>query len=44
MGQCQREDFFSRVGCEQRVGRRFCEGYWGTVPQCPGGAPKEKGQ
>jgi hypothetical protein len=44
MAQCQREDFFSRVGCQQRVGRRFCEGYWGTVPQCPAGAPKETAQ
>ncbi len=44
MARCQREDFFSRVGCQQRVGRRFCEGYWGSVPQCPGGAPKDKAQ
>jgi hypothetical protein len=44
MARCQREDFFSRVGCQQRVGRRFCEGYWGSVPQCPGGAPREKAQ
>jgi len=44
MAQCRREDCFSRVGCEQRVGRRFCEGYWGTVPQCPSGVPRERGQ
>jgi len=44
MAQCHREDFFSRVGCEQRVGRRFCDGYWGTVTQCPSGVPKDRGQ
>jgi hypothetical protein len=44
MARCQREDFFGRVGCQQRVGRRFCEGYWGSVPQCPGGAPRDKAQ
>jgi hypothetical protein len=43
MAQCERLDFFSRLGCEQRERWHYCEGYWGTVPQCPGTAIREHG-
>jgi len=36
LARCAREDFLSRVVCEQKVGLKYCEGYWGKVPQCPG--------
>lgn len=36
MAKCTREDFISRVICAQRVKFRYCPGYWGKVPQCPG--------
>ena len=36
LARCAREYLFSRVVCEQRVGLKYCEGYWGKVPQCPG--------
>lgn len=43
--RCQREDFLSRVVCDQRVRLRFCDGYWGKVAQCPGGiANPDRGQ
>ena len=28
------ETFFAGVICEQRVRLRYCEGFWGDVPQC----------
>lgn len=34
IASCGREDFFAGVFCEQRVRLRYCEGYWGDVPQC----------
>jgi hypothetical protein len=34
--RCTREDFISRVICDQRVRFRYCNGYWGKVVQCPG--------
>ena len=36
LSQCTREDFIARVICGQRVRFRYCDGYWGKVPQCPG--------
>ncbi len=44
MGRCSGETFLKRVTCEQAVGQQYCEGYWGKVPQCPSGPPKERGQ
>jgi len=42
---CRTENMFNRVVCDQRVRLRYCNGYWGTVPQCPGGvANPDKGQ
>ena len=44
MVRCAREEFLTRFVCEQRVGRQYCEGYWGTVPQCPGAQQRDRGQ
>jgi hypothetical protein len=44
MARCAGETFFKRVACEQAVGLQYCEGYWGKVPQCPSGPPKDRGQ
>ena len=35
---CDREGFFDKLACNSRVGKQYCEGYWGKVPQCPVGA------
>jgi zinc-ribbon domain len=44
MTRCAKEDFFSRVVCQQKVRGRYCEGYWGKVPQCPGNSAVDHGQ
>ena len=44
MSHCTREDFISRVICGQRVRFRYCDGYWGKVPQCPASPAPERGQ
>ncbi len=31
-------NFIARIVCGQRARFRFCDGYWGRVPQCPSGA------
>lgn len=31
-------NFIERIVCGQRARFRFCDGYWGRVPQCPSGA------
>jgi len=36
IAQCTRADFITRVICGQRARFRYCDGYWGKVPQCPG--------
>ena len=33
-----------RVVCDLRVRQQYCEGYWGKVPQCPGGVASDHGQ
>jgi hypothetical protein len=38
LARCKGEDFIRRVACDQRVRYRYCQGYWGKVDQCPGGA------
>ena len=43
MAKCTREDFINRVICAQRVKFRYCGGYWGKVPQCPGSPPSDNG-
>jgi hypothetical protein len=44
MAQCSPAQFFSRIACEQRTRNRYCEGYWGQVPQCPNAPTKDHGQ
>jgi hypothetical protein len=44
MANCAKEDFFSRLGCQQKTRVRYCEGYWGKVPQCPQTPPVDRGQ
>jgi hypothetical protein len=44
MANCAKEDFFSRIGCQQKTRVRYCEGYWGKVPQCPQTPPVDRGQ
>jgi hypothetical protein len=45
MARCAGDSFSKRVACKQGVGLQYCEGYWGKVPQCPGGpAAKDRGQ
>jgi hypothetical protein len=42
---CRTENMFNRVICDQRVRLKFCDGYWGAVPQCPGAVINpDKGQ
>jgi len=33
-----------RIVCDLRVRQQYCEGYWGKVPQCPGGVASDHGQ
>jgi len=35
LAECEKLDFFSRFGCQQKERWHYCEGYWGQVPQCP---------
>ena len=42
--RCGRENFFASVVCEQRVRLRYCEGYWGEVPQCGRGFRSDSGR
>lgn len=44
LSRCTREDFITRVVCGQRVRFRYCDGYWGKVPACPGNPAPERGQ
>jgi hypothetical protein len=44
MDECKRADFFSRLACQQRTRARYCEGYWGQVPQCPAAPTRDHGQ
>lgn len=44
LAQCTRQDFIARVICAQRARFRYCEGYWGKVPACPGSPTPERGQ
>jgi hypothetical protein len=37
-------DLIDRIVCDQRVRLRFCNGYWGEVPQCGGDGAREQGQ
>lgn len=37
LARCAGQDLIARAVCEQRARLQHCEGYWGQVPQCPGG-------
>lgn len=37
-------DLITRIVCDQRVRRDFCEGHWGEAPECAGGISNEHGQ
>jgi hypothetical protein len=43
IARCGREGFFAGVICEQRVRIKYCEGYWGSAPQCPSGIANDHG-
>jgi len=34
---CGNVNFLEKVVCEQRIRNRYCDGFWGKVPQCPAG-------
>jgi hypothetical protein len=38
VAQCSREGFLGGIVCTERARMQYCEGYWGTVPQCRGAA------
>jgi hypothetical protein len=44
MARCARENIINRIVCEQKVGREYCDGYWGKVPQCSSARPSEFGR
>jgi hypothetical protein len=41
--RCGRDGFLAGVICEQRVRLKYCEGYWGSAPQCPSGIANDHG-
>lgn len=41
--RCGRDGFLAGVICEQRVRIKYCEGYWGSAPQCPSGIANDHG-
>jgi len=43
LAQCS-GDLITRIVCDQRVRRRFCEGHWGEAPECASGVANERGQ
>jgi len=44
LSRCAREDFLSRIACEQRLRLQYCPNYWGLVPQCAIGRTTDHGQ
>jgi hypothetical protein len=43
LAQCN-GGLIDRVVCDLRVRQQYCDGYWGKVPQCPGGVATDHGQ
>ena len=37
MARCSTTSLIPRIQCEQRIRARYCDGYWGTVRDCPTG-------
>jgi hypothetical protein len=35
MGRCSSTSIIPKIQCEQRIRARYCDGYWGAVPDCP---------
>jgi hypothetical protein len=44
LARCASGDLFSRILCDQRVRREYCDGRWGQVPQCSSNVGSEHGQ
>ena len=44
LSRCAREDFLSRITCEQRLRSQYCPNYWGLVLQCAIGRTTDHGQ
>ena len=41
MSRCSSGSLIPKIQCEQRIRARYCDGYWGSVPDCPtGGRPR----
>lgn len=38
LARCTNTSVIPRVVCVQRVRARYCDGHWGSVPECPGGS------
>ncbi len=36
MSRCSSDSLIPRQQCERRIRARYCDGWWGTVPECPG--------
>ena len=34
MARCSSTSLIPRIQCEQRIRARYCDGYWGSVPEC----------
>lgn len=39
MSRCSNDSVIPRIQCERRIRARYCEGWWGTVPECPASRP-----
>jgi hypothetical protein len=35
MSRCSSDSVIPRHQCERRIRTRYCDGWWGTVPECP---------
>jgi hypothetical protein len=44
LAQCGSDVLITRIVCDQRVRRRFCEGRWGASPECASGISNDRGQ
>jgi hypothetical protein len=40
MGRCSSSSVIPRIQCERRIRAHYCDGYWGTVPDCPASRPR----
>jgi hypothetical protein len=35
LSRCERENLIAGLVCKERARLQYCEGEWGTLPQCP---------